>query len=167
MKRAKNKHISLLLASIISLIMSAQKSWGQSTTRINWLSWEQLSDSLQMKPKKVFINFYANWCINCLKLEQLALADTQVVSILFTQYYSVKMNVETEDTIVFGNQTYVNENLNKKASIHQIALLMASRRGKPFSLPAMVLLDESFEATARYFQYMDAEQLLLILKKNI
>jgi hypothetical protein len=60
----------------------------------------------------------------------------------------------------------VNERKNRRNSIHQIALLMARQKNKAFSLPAMVFLDENFKATARYFQYLNAEQLLRILEKQ-
>ena len=83
---------------------------------------------------------------------------------LNNNYYSVKMNVETNDTIVFGDQIFVNERRDKRNPVHQIPLLMASRTDKPFSLPAMVIFDENFSPIARYFQFIDAEQLLLILK---
>jgi hypothetical protein len=73
------------------------------------------------------------------------------------------MNVESKDTIVFGNQVFINKRINKRNSVHQIPLLMASQKNKEFSLPALVFLDENFKATARYFQYLNTKQLLEIL----
>ncbi len=70
--------------------------------------------------------------------------------------------------ILFGGQTFINERIKKRNPVHQIPLLMAQQKNKPFSLPALVFLDENFEATARYFQYLNAEQFnkILLAKGN-
>ncbi len=44
------------------------------------------------------------------------------------------MNVESTQTIRFGNRQYVNERSKKLNPVHQIPRLMASRKGKQFSL---------------------------------
>ena len=146
------------------MTFSYQESTAKQDEQINWITFEQLSDSLISKPKKVFIDFYADWCQQCKNMQKNVFTDTNVINELNNNYYSVKMNVETNDTIVFGDQIFVNERRDKRNPVHQIPLLMASRTDKPFSLPAMVIFDENFSPIARYFQFIDAEQLLLILK---
>ena len=89
--------------------------------------------------------------------------DTLIIDLLNKDYYAVKMNVETQDTISFGKQVFINKRLNKRNPIHQIPLLMARQKNKPFSLPALVFLDEKFQAKARYFQYLNVKQLSKIL----
>ena len=48
--------------------------------------------------------------------------------------------------------------------VHEIALLLASRKDKPFSLPAYLVFNERFEAQARFFQYLDTQALLKIIQ---
>lgn len=74
------------------------------------------------------------------------------------------MNIETEEKIIFGGQTFVNNRIKKVNPVHEIALLLASRKNKPFSLPAYIVYNEKFEAEARYFQYLDVPALLKIIK---
>jgi thiol-disulfide isomerase/thioredoxin len=113
----------------------------------------------------VFIDFYADWCVPCLKMQKEVFTHHKIIGLLNKNYYSVKMNVETKDTITFGNQVYTNERMNKRNPVHQIPILMASQKNKPFSLPAIVLMDENFKAKARYFQYLNVEQLSEILSQ--
>ncbi|EAR02559.1 thioredoxin family protein [Maribacter sp. HTCC2170] len=157
-----NKLIVHILTFLFG-VFSISQLVAQNDEKVNWITFEELDDSLAIKPKKVFINFYADWCTPCHKMDQSTYKNTEVITTLNKEYYAVRMNVETNDTINFGNKTYINKNKNRPNPLHQIPLLMAARKDKAFSLPAIVLLNEKFEATARYFQYMDSSQLLSIL----
>ncbi len=153
--------ISMLLWLSINLL--GYSAFAQHANKVNWISFSQLNDSLKVKPKKVFVNFYANWCTICKQMEQSTFTDESVVNELSNNYYAVKMNVESTDSITFGLQTFVNRRIKKVNPIHEIALLMASRKNKPFSVPAFILLDDQFVAKARYFQFMDAKAMKKIL----
>ncbi|MEO0507077.1 MAG: thioredoxin family protein [Bacteroidota bacterium] len=133
-------------------------------TEVQWLTFGQLEDALAVQPKKVFVDFYADWCAYCKKMDKVAYRDSKVVNLLNTEYYAVKMNAESLDTIVFGGDTFFNKNVGKtRQPFHDIPLLLASREGRPFSLPAMVLLDEAFQVRERVFEYRTPKQLLEIL----
>lgn len=154
------------LIVVTGLLFTNTLVFAQSSKEINWISFSQLDDSLKVNPKKVFVDFYADWCSYCKEMERTTFEDTKVIDLLNQEYYAVKMNIESRDTIVFGSQTFVNKKYNKMNPVHQIALLMASRKDKPFSLPAFVVLDDNFSATARYFQFLDASSMVNILIKK-
>tara|TARA_R100001369_G_scaffold13980_1_gene28324 strand:+ start:4111 stop:4599 length:489 start_codon:yes stop_codon:yes gene_type:complete len=160
MKKKLTIWMFVCLFNVVSSI-----TYAQANNAIQWISFEQLHDSLKVHPRKVFIDFYADWCAPCLKMDEIAFKDPKVIHKLNKDYYAVKMNVETTDTIVFGQQSFINKRANKRNPVHEIPLLLASRKDAPFTLPAMVLMDSKFNAQARYFQYLDAEQLLAILEK--
>ncbi|MCK0159156.1 thioredoxin family protein [Allomuricauda sp. F6463D] len=153
------KFLSLVILITTSIGLSAQ------TTRIEWLSFEQLEDSLAKKPKKVFVSFYTDWCVYCKKMEKVAYKDPEIIAQLNSEYYAVKMDAETTETIVFDGQKFENKEYGKKRNaVHEIPLLLASREGRPFSLPAIVLLDESFRVTQRHFEYLSPKKMLKLLK---
>lgn len=151
---------------IITLLLWSGNGYGQEVKPVPWLTFEQLEDSLRLNPKPVFVEFYADWCTVCKRMEQETFVNEAVAKALSEDYYAVRMDVETSESISFGGQVFINENSHKINAVHQIPLLMASRKDAPFSLPAMVILDQNFEAKARYFQYLSAGQLDKILAEN-
>ena len=157
-----------LIKKVIWLIifMVSQNSFAQTGEAINWLGFQQLNDSLKIKPKKVFINFYAEWCIYCKEMERTTFTDTDLAKIFKDDFYAVKMNIESTDTIKFGGQIFVNKRSKRINPVHEIPLLMATQINKPFSLPAFVLLDENFTAVGRYFQFLSAEELVFLLHNS-
>ena len=116
--------------------------------------------------KTVFlIFFFADWCTYCKKMDRAAFKNKDVIRILNDNYYAVKLNAETKDTIVFESVKYINKNIDKsRKPIHQIPLLLATRRGKPFSLPANLILDKSFKIKERYFEYLSPKKMVEILE---
>ncbi len=153
-----------LLMAFFALFYSHQAN--AQKTGVQWLTFEQLEDSLSIAPKKVFISFYADWCAYCKKMDAAAFKDTKVVTKLNAEFYAVKMNAETTAKINFGEATFMNKEVGKKRNpTHEIARLLASRKGKPFTLPAMVVLNEQFEVTDRYFTYLSPKALYNALNK--
>jgi len=151
---------------VITSLFLPQKSVGQERD-IQWLRFEQLEDSLNTTPKKVFLNFYADWCAYCKKMDGAAFKNQKVIARLNRDFYAVKMNAESTDTITFGGETFVNQQVGKsRTPVHDIPLVLASRDHSPFSLPAMVFLNEKFEVTHRYFEYLSPEQLLKALEEE-
>ncbi len=150
----------------LTIFMIGQNSFAQTSETINWLSFQQLNDSMKVKPKKVFVNFYASWCVFCKKMERTTFTDTALAKTFRDDFYAVKMNVETKDTIWFGEKFFVNKRANRVNPVHEIPLLMAKQKNKPFSLPAFVLLDENFTAVGRYFQFLSEEELVFLLHNS-
>ena len=134
---------------------------------VQWISFAQLEDSLAVRPKKVFIDFYADWCVYCKKMDKAAFKDPQVVAKLNSDFYAIKMDAESTAEIHFGGDTFTNKEVGKKRNpTHEIPLLLASRENYPFSLPAIVVLNENFEITDRSFEYLSPKKLYRLLEKQ-
>lgn len=148
----------LLLLLALSLVQAQQAG-------VQWLSFEQLEDSLAVEPRRVLIDFYADWCAYCKKMDEAAFRDPEVLKALGRDYYAVRMNVESQDTIHFGGTKYLNrEHGSKRNPVHEIPLLLASREGKPFTLPAVIILDKAFRIRNRYFEYIPPAAMRRILE---
>ncbi|WP_299778912.1 thioredoxin family protein [uncultured Formosa sp.] len=137
----------------------------QNNDEIHWKTFPELEIALKENPKPIFIFFHAKWCAYCKKITRQIFTKPTVIKIINTNYYAVKMDVETQDTIVFDNVTFTNkQSLTQRNGIHEIPLLLASREGFPFSLPATIILNQDFTVQNRVFEYYTSSELLEILK---
>lgn len=135
--------------------------------KINWITFEQLDDSLKVKPKKTFVFFHAKWCSYCKKMEKVAFKNKEVIQILNEQYYAVKMDAESKKTILFDGEEYNNNQIGKsRRPTHQLAILLASRTQKSFSLPVIIALDEDFNIKLRDFEYVSPKKMIGLLKSK-
>lgn len=150
----------ILLAIILSLYATAS---AQEAKTVRWLTFEQLEDSLAMKPKNVFIDFYTDWCTYCRKMDKVVFTKPEVINLLNKDYYAVHFNAETGKEIMFDGQIFINDQVGKtRRPVHQIAQLLATREGT-FAPPTLVVLDENFKVKDRHFEYMDSKKLLKFL----
>lgn len=151
---------------IFSFILSCTLSVkAQSKDTVNWISFEQLSDSLTHNPKKVILFFHTDWCAYCKKMQREAFTNESVVRIINEEYYAIKLDAESVDTIRFEKQLYSNSSSTKKrGQYHEIVRLLAPRRGQ-FVFPTTITLDPDFSIRERLFTYLDIKMLLRTLAK--
>jgi thioredoxin-related protein len=154
------KYTVFVLVFCFSTLALAQKK------AVNWLSFEELEQALLTEPKKVMIHFYADWCVYCKKMEQVVYTKPDIEAELSANYYAVKFNVESKDTIQFGGKKFLNLNVGKKrVAYHQIAELLAGQDEQELTLPAVVFLDEAFTIEKRLFRYIAPKELLVLLQE--
>ena len=125
---------------------------------IQWVSFEEAVKLSEKNPKKIFIDIYTHWCGWCKKMDASTFKEPEVVKFINENFYAVKLNAETKDTIRFREKEfkYVAE---YKANELAISLLS----GK-MGYPSYVLLDEKFSMLSQPVQsYLTKEDLMPII----
>jgi thioredoxin-related protein len=148
--------ILLLVASI--LILSNGKA---QQNEIQWLSFEEAILMNEKEPKKFLIDIYTSWCGWCKKMDATTFKDPLIVSYIQEHYWAVKLNAERKDTVLLGQQMFINENPGGKRHPHQLAVALLN--GK-MSYPSIVYLDENVEMLSPVPGYHDARGIEPILK---
>ncbi len=154
----------LFIFFILLLSVSISSLNAQNNTMIEWKTWAELEQSLKDTPKPVFLFFHSESCVYCKKIERQVFTKPTVIEKLNTGYYAVEMDVERTDIITFEGMQFNNkEALSKRHGIHALPLLLASRDGVPFSVPATIVLNKDFTLKDRVFEYYTTKQLLKLL----
>ncbi|EDM45111.1 hypothetical protein SCB49_03284 [unidentified eubacterium SCB49] len=136
----------------------------QNVSDIEWKSWPELEQAIKKEPKPVFIFFHAKWCAYCKKIEREILSKSEVIEKINAKYYAVEMDVERTDTITFEGVQFTNKQAEiMRNGVHQIPLLLASRKNTRFSLPATIILNKDFTLKERIFEYYTSKTLLKLL----
>jgi thioredoxin-related protein len=119
-------------------------------------------DSVKVKPKKVLVDFYTDWCGWCKQMDAKTFTNSEVARYINEKYYSVKFNAEKEGPITIGDSIYAIQASNSgKRSSHPIAQIML--KGK-MSYPTIVYLDESLNILSAVPGFMTPEDIKPVLR---
>ncbi len=134
----------------------------QTDTVKSPLKWYTINEALQLnkkKPKKLLIDIYTNWCNGCMVMNKATFPNPKIASYLSKNFYAVDFNAESRDTIVFGNQTYINTGANGNP-FHPF--ILALLKGN-MTLPTNVILNENLEMLDALALFLTPETLDPIL----
>jgi len=96
--------LTLLIIPIFSF------SQGNTNNReINWISLEKAEEYASKYNQNILIFFYKPECDFCEKMKKATLSDPEAINLINTNFYPVKINGYTKDTIEFNGVVYGNQ----------------------------------------------------------
>lgn len=148
---------------LIALLLFSAVTYGQNKKVIaKPISFQQLQDSMQKKPKAIVVNLSTTWCLYCkLQDKQIEKSDT-LQKILQRHFYYVQMNAEAGEPIVFNGREYSGSKNGLSAGVHELAETLGKENGQ-LSYPAIVVLDKNYKIIFRSQGFIDSRKLLKIL----
>ncbi len=89
----KIKQCLILLSIIFCLLLSSPQTVASSDT-IQWKSYEKGMTLGKKEKKKIFINFYAEWCTYCAVMDSKTFKNKDVIEYLNKHFISIKVNMD-------------------------------------------------------------------------
>jgi len=110
----------LILFPVLFCLLLTVSTVPASSNTIKWKSYKKGIALGKKENKKIFINFYAQWCTYCTMMDAKTFKNSDVIAYLNKHFISIKVNMDKEketaaDYFVRGLPTswFVSENGNK------------------------------------------------------
>ena len=71
---------------------------------VHWMSYETALEKAKNGPKLIFVDLYADWCVPCRIMDANVYSDPTVASLLNTRFYAVKLDADSQDSIMCDGQ---------------------------------------------------------------
>lgn len=126
------KKFTILFSLFITFLASSQ---------VKWMTLEQAIEAQKTVPKKILINFYTDWCAPCKVMEKNTYNQPVIAAYLNENYYPVKFNAESNDSVTVFGRAFTNSELEagkKKNAMHDFTKYMNVN-----AVPSVVFLDEA------------------------
>lgn len=122
----------------LTVMTTTFPSQSVSAETIKWYSYDEGMSLGKSQHKKIFINFFAEWCGYCVKMDKSTFVDPEIVSYLNKNFIAIKVDSDRQSAV--------------------------ASRYKVRGLPSSWFVSDNGEQIGNYPGYIPADNLLPILK---
>ncbi len=141
--------------AVSSAFRSEAGAPGATPEAIHWYNIEEaqkLSDSI---PKRIFIDFSTSWCGWCKKMDAETFANPVIAKYMNANYYCVKFDAESRDSIKFNGQVFHNRGAVNTRSAHDFAITVLHGQ---LSYPSYAIFNKARTSITIMQGYMTADK---------
>jgi thioredoxin-related protein len=103
-----------ILVSILALILQTSKAQiEEAPSPIKWYTIEQAQALAAKQPRPMLIDVYTDWCGWCKHMMQTTFTNPNLANYIQTNFYPVRFDGETNDTITFQGKKWTNTDFVK------------------------------------------------------
>ncbi len=109
----------------------------QEVSLVKWHTIEEAEKLNQKQKRPIFIDVYTDWCGWCKRMMSTTFSTPGIAQYINNNFYAVRYNAETMDTIEFQGKKWVNKETGKRRT-HELAKMLLNNR---LSYPTIVYID--------------------------
>lgn len=129
---------------------------GFGFAQVRWMTMTQALAAQKKEPKKIIIDFYADWCAPCKEMDKFTFNHPEIAKIINEKFYAVKFESDGNETLSFAGHTFTNSDYKDKKSkngLHQFSKYMNINM-----IPTMVFLDEKTDPITSLSGFLNAKE---------
>jgi thioredoxin-related protein len=133
---------------------------------LQWLSIMEVQEKVKKEPRKILVDVYTGWCGPCKMMMATTFKDPALIAYLEKNYYTVKFNGESGETITFNGKEYKNPQYNasipetRRNAMHEFTGALGLR-----GYPTLFIFDPKLNKITESVGMKSAEQLMEVLKQ--
>ncbi|MEI7595821.1 MAG: DUF255 domain-containing protein [Bacteroidota bacterium] len=164
------------LSYIFIFLLYSSLSFGQQIAKtdtikeylglVKWLTIEEAQEKYKQQPKPIMIDMYTDWCGWCKHMMKNTFSNPGLASYINSNFYPVRFNAETRDTIIWRGEKFVNQGTGKR-STHDLTFKLM---GTKLSYPTTIFINNNYQFALNvpgYLEVKKIEPFLIYTLENI
>ncbi|MBA3665417.1 MAG: DUF255 domain-containing protein [Bacteroidetes bacterium] len=132
---------------------------------VKWMTFKEAQEKNKTVVRPLLIDFYTDWCGWCKQMMRTTYSNPGIAAYINANFYPVKFNAETKDTIEYNGKIY--KPLSKEPKTpHELTIKFL---GSSLSYPSTVFVTNNFEynlLTQGYLEDKKIEPILIFMVEN-
>ena len=155
------KKLLLILPVAILVLVSSfiYKPKPAEGAEIKWMTWDEVQQAQKKEKRKIFVDVYTDWCGWCKRMDASTFKHPDIVKYVGDNYYAVKFDAETHETIKYNGKEYKWVNSGRNGYNELAAELL----GGQLSFPTTVYIDEELNEIFPVPGYLDPQRFEMVL----
>lgn len=162
------KKISIVF-SILTVFITVQSFMTISSTAasetdgpVHWYTFGEAVEAQKKNPKPIMVDVYTTWCGPCKMMSAYTFGHPVIAKYLNENFYPVKFNAETRDSVIFNGNLFVNHSpAGVSRPVHDFAISILDNK---LMYPSIVFLNENLSRIHIMAGYYKADQFEPALK---
>ena len=140
--------------------------WAMPTgfAQLKTYSFEEVEKLSKENPKPIVVFIHTSWCKYCKMMEHATFKNTEIITVLNTDFYFISLDAENKNNITFNNHTFKFKPTGQNTGIHELATALVTIDGEVV-YPTITILDADFSILFQKHSYLNAKALTAILEK--
>ncbi len=126
-------------------------------------SFEEAEKLAKENPKPFVVFVHTSWCNYCKMMENSTFKNSEIITLLNTDFYFIALDAESKEDIQFNNHKFQFKPKGKNTGIHELATELATIDSQVV-YPTVTVLNPDFSMVFQKHSFLNAKELLVVLK---
>lgn len=135
-----------------------------SFAQLRIYTFEEAEKLSKENPKPLVVFIHTSWCNYCKMMENSTFKNSEIITILNTDFYFIPLDAESKNNIDFNNHTFKFIPNGTTTGLHELAISIATIDSQ-LIYPTITILASDYSMLFQKHSYIKSEELHVVLEK--